>query len=148
MLTVFFNYRGVIHYEFLPTRQTVNKEYYVGVMRHLREAIHKKRPELWANNSWILHHDNVPSHTALFLREFFAKDSTHVDLALCGFWLFPKLKRPLRGNRFESIEEIERETMEDFLCLIHSREMVGYCCVWIFGKLVMSYNSILLCTYF
>ena len=28
MLTVFFDYRGVVHYEFLPTGQTVNNEYY------------------------------------------------------------------------------------------------------------------------
>ena len=50
MLTVFFDYRGVVHYEFLPIGQTVNKEYYLRVMRHLREAIRKKRPELWANS--------------------------------------------------------------------------------------------------
>lgn len=56
--------------------------------------------------------------TALILREFFAKNSTHVapqspyspDLAQCDFWLFPELKRPLRVNRFESHEEIERES--------------------------------------
>ena len=54
MLTVFFDYRGVVHYKFLPTGQIVNKEYYLSVMRHLREAIRKKRPELWTNNSWIL----------------------------------------------------------------------------------------------
>ena len=70
MLTVFFDYRGVVHYEFLPTGQTVNKEYYLNVMRHLREAIRKKRPEM--------HHDNASSHNALILREFFAKNSTHV----------------------------------------------------------------------
>lgn len=44
MLTVFFDYRGVVHFEFLPTGQTVNKEYYLSVMRRLREAIRKKRP--------------------------------------------------------------------------------------------------------
>ena len=33
------------------------------------------------------------------------------NLAPCDFWMFPKLKRPLRGNRFKSIEEIERETV-------------------------------------
>ena len=69
MLTVFFDYRGAVHYEFLQTGQTVNKEYYLSVMRHLREVIPKKRLELWANNSWNLHHDNAPSHTALILRE-------------------------------------------------------------------------------
>lgn len=67
MLTVFFDYRGVVHSEFLPTGQTVNKEYYLSVMRRLREAIREKKPD----NSWFLHHDNTPSHTALILREFF-----------------------------------------------------------------------------
>ena len=105
--------------EFLPTGQTVNKEYYLSVMRRLREAMRKKRPELWKDNTWILNHDNTPSHTALVLREFFAKNSTHVapqppyspDLAPCDFWLFVKLKRPLWGNRFASIEDIERESL-------------------------------------
>ena len=59
----------------------------------------------WADNSWFLHHDNAPSQTALVLRDHFAKNLTHIvtqppyssDLAPCDFWLFPKLKRPLRG---------------------------------------------------
>ena len=109
MLTIFLDCRDVVLYEFLPTGQTVNKEYYLSVMRHLREAIRKRRPELLSNNSWILHHDNARSHTALIFREFFVKNSTHV--ATCDFWLFPKLKRPLRGNRFESIEENQHETV-------------------------------------
>jgi len=78
MLTVFFDYRGVVHYEFLVPSQTVNKEYYLSVMQRLREAIRKKRSELWADNSWFLHHDNASSHTALILRDHFAKNSTHI----------------------------------------------------------------------
>ncbi|XP_018055293.1 PREDICTED: uncharacterized protein LOC108691868 [Atta colombica] len=54
----------IVHHEFLPEGQTVNKEYYLDVMRRLREAVHQKRKDLWANNSWILHHDNAPSHGA------------------------------------------------------------------------------------
>ena len=46
MLTVFMDYRGFVHHEFLPEGQTVNKEYYLGVMRRLREAIRQKRPDL------------------------------------------------------------------------------------------------------
>ena len=69
MMTVFFDFHSVVHYEFLPPRQTVNKKYYLRVMCRLREAIRLKRPELQANNSWFLHHDNAPSHTALVLRE-------------------------------------------------------------------------------
>jgi len=42
-----------VHSKFLPTGLTVNKEYYLSVMRRLREAIRLKRPELLANNFWF-----------------------------------------------------------------------------------------------
>ena len=74
MLTVFMDNRSVVHHEFLPEGQTVNKEYYLGVMRRLREGIRQKRPDLWANNSWILHHDNALSHNAIVIREHLAKN--------------------------------------------------------------------------
>lgn len=119
MLTVFFDCRGVVHSEFLPPGQTVNKEYYLGVMRRLREGIRKKRPDLWQQNSWLLHHDNASPHTAFIIRDHFVKNSTHIvpqppyspDLAPCDFWLFNKLKRPLRGYRFDSIEMIKAESL-------------------------------------
>jgi hypothetical protein len=37
MLTVFFNNRGVMHSELLPEDETVNRKYYLIVMRRLRE---------------------------------------------------------------------------------------------------------------
>ena len=37
----------------MPQGCMVNKEYYLEVMRWLREAIHRKRIELWKNQSWI-----------------------------------------------------------------------------------------------
>ena len=39
MLTVFFYCKDIIHHEFLPCGQTVNKEYYLNVMKRLREAV-------------------------------------------------------------------------------------------------------------
>ena len=33
------------------------------------------------------------------------------DLAPCGFYLFPKLKSPLKGKRFKTIIEIQENTM-------------------------------------
>ena len=41
------------------------------------------------------------------LHSFFVTISP--DLAPCDFWLFPKLKRPLRGYRFDTIEELQAE---------------------------------------
>jgi len=68
----FFDIRGIVHYEFVPTGQTVNQVYYLEVLERLREKVRRKRPELFANNSWILHHDNAPALTALSVREFLA----------------------------------------------------------------------------
>jgi len=42
-LTVFIDYNDIVHHEFLPEGQTVNKEYYLDVMRRLREAVRQKK---------------------------------------------------------------------------------------------------------
>ncbi|GAB1860480.1 Histone-lysine n-methyltransferase setmar-like protein [Camponotus japonicus] len=121
LLTVFFDYNGVVHHEFLPQGRTVNKQYYLEVMRRLREAIRKKRPNLWKDNSWLLHHDNAPAHTSLLVSSFLAKTNTIImpqppyspDLAPCDFFLFPKLKRPMKGRRFATIEEIKTASLKE-----------------------------------
>jgi len=71
MLLTFFDIRGIVHYEFVPTGQTINQVYYLEVLER-REKFRWKRPELFANYSWILHHDNAPAHMALSVREFLA----------------------------------------------------------------------------
>ena len=49
LLTIFFDCNGVVHHEFVSQVCTINKEYYLEVMRRLREAIRQKRRELWIN---------------------------------------------------------------------------------------------------
>ena len=56
--------------------QTINKEYYLNVLRRLREAIRKKRPILWRSNSWMLHHDNAPAHRSSLVSDFLKKHGT------------------------------------------------------------------------
>ncbi|UYV79141.1 hypothetical protein LAZ67_17001224 [Cordylochernes scorpioides] len=121
LLTVFFDCRFVVHHEFLPQGRTVNKEYYLQVMRNLREAIRQKRPDLWKNKNWLLHHDNAPAHTSLLVRDFLAKNNTLMmlqppyspDLAPCDFFLFPKLKRPMKGRRYATLDEIKTASKEE-----------------------------------
>jgi transposase len=89
-------------------------------MRRLRENIRRKRPDKWRNKSWVLHHDNVPAHASLVVRQFLASTKTTVipqppyspDLAPCDYFLFPKMKLKLKGRRFDSIEEIQTESQD------------------------------------
>ena len=115
LLTFFFYASGVVHHEYLPEGSTVNQTYYIKVLKRLRDAIRRKRPELWKSGDWFFHHDNAPAHSALRTREFLAKHSITLlphlpyspDLAPCDFFLFPMLKRSLKGRRFETIPEIK-----------------------------------------
>ena len=63
-------------HEFLPLGAVVNLEYYLGILCHLREAIHRKQPNLLEDNLWKLDHDNAPTHMSLLVQEFFAKNKT------------------------------------------------------------------------
>ena len=118
MLLTFFYISGIVQYKFVPTGQTVNQVYYLEELKRLREKVRRKRHELFANNSWILHHDNAPAHTALPVREFLATKQITVlehpayspDLAPSDFFLFPKIKEILKGRHFDDIDDIRNST--------------------------------------
>ena len=67
-------------------------------------------------SSWFLHHDNAPACNALSICKFLAKNNINVldqlpyslDLAPCNFFLFPKLKKVIKGMHFEVVEAIKR----------------------------------------
>ena len=121
LLTVFFGCNG----KFLSQGRTVNKEYYLAVMHRLSAAIRQKRTELCKNQSWILRHDNAPSHTSMFVREFLAKNKNVIipqppysqDLAPADFFLFRKLKTPIKGKRFGTIEDTKQKSKQELLVI-------------------------------
>ena len=77
-----------------------------------------KRLQLWATGDLQLHLDNVPTHASPLMQRFLAKHQiTQVtqlpnspDLVPCTFWLFQKLKLPLKGKRFQTTDEIQDNT--------------------------------------
>jgi len=115
MLLAFFDSEGIVHHEYALDGQTINKEFYMEVLRRLRESFHRKRPEKWWDGNWILHHNNVPAHTSHLVQQFLAKHGTtplqqppySPDLTLCNIFLFPRLKKALKGHRFETTEDIK-----------------------------------------
>jgi hypothetical protein len=70
MLIVFFLCEGIVHHEFVPPNTMVNSDFYCDILRCLRENVLQKRPELWCNHNWLLHHDNASTHASLKTIEF------------------------------------------------------------------------------
>jgi transposase len=74
-------------------------------------GIWRKRLQLWPHK-WIIHHGNAPTHNALRICEFLAKESItktyhppySPDLVPCYFWLFQKLKNAMKGQKFADIQ--------------------------------------------
>jgi len=60
MLICFFDIKGLIHFEFVPQGQTVNQQFYLEVLKRLRDAVRRKRPELWRSGEWLLHQTMLP----------------------------------------------------------------------------------------
>jgi hypothetical protein len=72
--------------------------------------VRRLRSELWRQKIWLLHHDNVSSHTFSFAVEFFfAKNNMTVVPHPPYFSLFPRLKIKLKGRHFDTFEVIEAE---------------------------------------
>ena len=84
-----------------------------------------RSPQLWATGDWQLHHSNTPAHASHLLQRFLAKTSNHpvtlscysLSLVPCDFWLFPKLKSPLQGKRFQTIDEIQKNTTKQLMAI-------------------------------
>ena len=68
-------------------------------------------PNCFANNSWILHHDSAPAHTALSVREYLATKQMTVlehpayspDLAHSDFVVFLQIKEILKGRHLMTL---------------------------------------------
>ena len=107
-------YKGIILNHFVPPQTTVTGNYYATAIKsELLPAIERKRPHL-ERSGILLHHDNAPSHSSRIVMDTVNKLGIELlphppyspDLAICDFWLFPNLKNRLRGNKYESREEL------------------------------------------
>jgi len=123
MLVVFFDCKVIFHREFVPRGRMVNKQLHQEILARLRDAVHRKRPELWENQTLVLHHDNAPVDASLLIRNrtsVVLHPPYSPDLAPADFFLFPKLKTTLKGRRFQTIEEIQENAMRELRAITQS----------------------------
>jgi hypothetical protein len=126
MITVFFDSRDIVHKEFVPPEQTVNRAFYRDVLEWIQNRVQQVRTDIADN--WVLHHHNAPAHTALSIWEFLTKKNIPVlpqppyspDLAPCDFCLFPKLKSELKGHHFGMMGNIHKIVTNELHTLMES----------------------------
>ena len=69
---VFFD-SGIVHHEYAPEGQKINKVFFPGVLRQLCTAVRKKPPDMWRANNFHLCHDNALAHLTHVIQDFFCK---------------------------------------------------------------------------
>ena len=69
----FFDTTGMIYTHWVPTGQTVNKEYYVEVLREFSKRFRRKRPALFKSGQWHFHQDNAPIHNFIIVTGYLTK---------------------------------------------------------------------------
>ena len=110
-MITFFDSTDMIYMHWVSTGQTVNKEYYVEVLREFSKRFLGKRPALFKSGQWHFHQDNASVPNFILVTDYLTKmgiktvpqPSYSRDLAPSDFWFFPKL----RGCRYETIEEMK-----------------------------------------
>ncbi len=126
MLLTFCDWKGMVHHEFVHG-QTVNTQLFIQVLGCFEAAMRRKRPGL--RGKFYLHLDNASSHTSRDIRLHLLFTGQQVlthppyspDLAPSDFWLYPRLKRGLKGHWFNSLDDLE-EAVDHEIANIASHE--------------------------
>ena len=112
MATVFWDTKGVIMLDLLPKRSTITGVYYANLLDQLRTAIHEKCPGKLSKGV-LLQQDNARVHTCKVAMDAVERNGYELiphpayspDLSPSDF-LFPNLKKDIRGLHFWSDEEV------------------------------------------
>ena len=143
LMIPFFDSTGMIDMHWVPTGQTVNKEYYIEVLREFRKRVHRKRPALLKLGQWHFHQDNAPARNSILVTDYLTKMGIKTvpqspyspDLTPCDFCSFPRLKEKLRGCRYEIIKEM-KEAVTKVIDTLTQEDFYG-----VFQKLLERYNK-------
>ena len=113
MATVFWDAKGVIMLDFLPKRSTITGVYYANLLDQLRTAIPEKRRGKLSKGV-LLQQDNARVHTCKVAMDAVMRNGYELiphpafspNLDPSDFFLFPNLKKNIRGLHFRSDEEV------------------------------------------
>ena len=115
LLTIFWDMEGIVHIEFLEQGTTINSERYVSTLRALKGRLRRVQQD--KVKDVVIQHDNARPHTSrqtqCALQQLELPTIPHPpyspDLAPSDFFLFPLLKKHLKGNHYETDAETEAD---------------------------------------
>ncbi|XP_012057343.1 PREDICTED: histone-lysine N-methyltransferase SETMAR-like [Atta cephalotes] len=105
MATVFWDARGIIHIDYLPSKQMINGNYYCGLIGRFNNILKKKRSHLTKK---VVHTCPVTKFNE-FRYELLPQPYLP-NLVPCDYFLFPNLKKWFEGKRFTTREQLIAET--------------------------------------
>lgn len=116
LLCVWWDCRGIIHFELLRRGETITADKYCEQLTRLNAAIREKRPVLANRKGIIFHHDNARPHVAQQtlrkLHELRWECLQHPpyspDIAPTDYHLFRSLQNSLAGKCLQSEEDVLR----------------------------------------
>ncbi len=128
MVVPFFDAKGVVHVEYV-FNGTVNRHIFKAMVERAWESVRIRRGlGVWRRrDQYKLHMDNAGPHRADIVRNALRNCGWNLlphpayspDLSPCDFFLFPYLKRRMRGRNFGDVENL-LEALETEIGLIPS----------------------------
>ena len=73
LMIPFFDCTGMINIHWVPTIQTVNKEYYIEILREFKKRFLGNRLALFKSGQWHFHQDNIPVHNSILVTDYLTK---------------------------------------------------------------------------
>ena len=115
MLCLWWDMRGLIHYELLCPNQTITAAKYCSQLEDLKTALSIKRPALLNRKGVVLQHDNARPHTARITQEKIMSFNWEVlphppyspDIAPSDYHLFRSLQHHLSNKIYENDEQLK-----------------------------------------
>jgi histone-lysine N-methyltransferase SETMAR len=133
MASVIWDAEGILFIDYLEKGKTITGEYYSNLLTRLDEKIVRKDPVCKRNIKIIFHEDSAPAHKSVLamgkLRDLHYELLEHPpsspDLVPSVFYLFPKPKLFLAGQRFSSNQEAIAAVEGYFVDLTKNHYRVG-----------------------
>ena len=113
LASIFWDQDGTLFIDYLPKSQIINAEYYSSLLMHLKDIL-KEKCRGKVTKGVLFLHNNAPARWELTNQkklaylgfQFLDHPTYSPDLALSDYYLFPGLKKQLKGCHFLSDAEV------------------------------------------